>query len=61
MTKRDVFKAHSRCSFCAEPSASFVGPDSKPWAHFCKDHGTKFTKANARTRGRMIELARKSE
>jgi|SRR5208337_3231150 len=57
MAKKDVFATH--CSFCAEPSASFVGPESKPWARFCTEHGTAFTKANARTRGRMIERARK--
>lgn len=50
-----------KCSFCDEPQASFIGPESKPWANFCHDHGAKFTKANAKRRGRMVERARTHE
>jgi hypothetical protein len=44
-----------KCDQCDDPSASFIGPERKPWAHFCVKHGTAFTKANVVKRGRIIE------
>ena len=52
----DPFNKHC-CSFCSEPSMSFIGPEDQPYAYFCFDHDKRFTRANAKDRGRMLERA----